>query len=33
VLPAFSKFSGLALIEKKKTDKVFAIANNDLIEV
>jgi metallophosphoesterase superfamily enzyme len=33
VLPAFSKFSGLALIEKKKTDTVFAIANNDLIEM
>jgi len=33
VLPAFSKFSGLALIEKKKTDTVFAIANNDLIQV
>lgn len=33
VLPAFSKFSGLALVEKKKTDKVFAIVNNDLIEM
>lgn len=33
VLPAFSKFSGLALIEKKKTDNVFAIVNNELIEV
>ena len=33
VLPAFSKFSGIALIEKKKTDTVFAIANDDLIEV
>jgi DNA ligase-associated metallophosphoesterase len=33
VLPAYSKFSGLALIEKKKNDKVFAIANNELIEI
>ena len=33
VLPAFSKFSGLALIDKKKTDKVFAIVNDDLIEM
>jgi uncharacterized protein len=33
VLPAFSKFSGLALINKQKTDNVFAIVNNELIEV
>ena len=33
VLPAFSKFSGLALINKKKTDNVFAIVNSELIEV
>jgi DNA ligase-associated metallophosphoesterase len=33
VLPAFSKFSGLALINKKKTDNVFAIVNNELIEM
>lgn len=33
VLPAFSKFSGLALVKKKKTDHVFAIANNELIKV
>jgi DNA ligase-associated metallophosphoesterase len=33
VLPAFSKFSGLALIHKQKTDNVFAIINNELIEI
>jgi DNA ligase-associated metallophosphoesterase len=33
VLPAFSKFSGLALINKHKTDSVFAIVHNELIEV
>jgi DNA ligase-associated metallophosphoesterase len=33
VLPAFSKFSGLALMDKKKTDHVFAIVNGELIEV
>jgi DNA ligase-associated metallophosphoesterase len=33
VLPAFSKFSGLALINKKKTDNVFAIVNDELIEI
>ena len=33
VLPAFSKFSGLALIDKKKTDNVFAIVNDELIKV
>ena len=33
VMPAFSKFSGIYVLDKKKTDKVFAIVNNDLIEV
>lgn len=33
VLPAFSKFSGQALINKKKTDTVFAIVNGELIQV
>ena len=33
VLPAFSKFSGLAVVDKKKTDTVFAIVNDDLMEV
>jgi hypothetical protein len=33
VLPAFSKFSGLAIIDKKKTDNVFAIVNGELMEV
>ena len=33
VLPAYSKFSGLALIEKKKNNKVFAIVNNELLEI
>ncbi len=33
VMPAFSKFSGVYIMDKKKTDKVFAIVNNDLIEV
>jgi len=33
VLPAFSKFSGLALINKQKTDNVFAIVNDELIEI
>ena len=33
VLPAFSKFSGLALIKKKKPDHVFAIVNGELVEV
>jgi DNA ligase-associated metallophosphoesterase len=33
VLPAFSKFSGLALIDKKKTDSVFAIVNDELLEM
>jgi len=33
VLPAFSKFSGLALINKKKTDNIFAIVNGELVEI
>jgi uncharacterized protein len=33
ILPAYSKFSGIALIEKKKKDKVFAIVSNELMEV
>ena len=33
ILPAYSKFSGIALIEKRKKDKVFAIINNELMEV
>jgi hypothetical protein len=33
ILPAFSKFSGLALIDRKKTDHVFAIIKDDLVEV
>jgi uncharacterized protein len=33
VLPAFSKFSGVAMISKQKKDNVFAIVNNELIEV
>lgn len=33
VLPAFSKFSGLALIKKNKTDHVFAIANGELMAI
>ncbi|SFQ41422.1 ligase-associated DNA damage response endonuclease PdeM [Parafilimonas terrae] len=33
ILPAFSKFSGLALINKKKADHVFAIVNGELVEI
>ncbi|HEX5151601.1 MAG TPA: ligase-associated DNA damage response endonuclease PdeM [Parafilimonas sp.] len=33
ILPAFSKFSGLALINKSRTDNVFAIINDELVEV
>lgn len=32
VLPAFSKFSGLASIKPKKADQVFAIVNDQLIK-
>lgn len=31
VLPAFSKFTGIALIEPKRGESVFAIVNNSLI--
>ncbi len=33
ILPAFSKFSGLAIIRKKKTDTVYAIVNNTLVSM
>jgi DNA ligase-associated metallophosphoesterase len=33
ILPAYSKFSGLALIEKKRNDKVFAIVGDELLEI
>ena len=33
ILPAYSKFSGIALVEKRKNDKVFAIINSELMEV
>lgn len=33
ILPAYSTFSGLALIEPKKGESVFIIANNQLIQV
>jgi DNA ligase-associated metallophosphoesterase len=33
ILPAFSKFSGIAKIKKKKSNRVFAIVNNSLIEI
>jgi DNA ligase-associated metallophosphoesterase len=33
VLPAFSKFSGLSLIKKKKAENVFAIVENQLMAV
>lgn len=32
ILPAFSKFSGLATIKPKKADQVFAIVNDNLIQ-
>lgn len=32
ILPAFSKFSGLATIKPKKQDQVFAIVNDQLIQ-
>ncbi|WP_026763091.1 ligase-associated DNA damage response endonuclease PdeM [Sediminibacterium salmoneum] len=32
ILPAFSKFSGLATIKPKKEDQIFAIVNNQLIQ-
>lgn len=33
ILPAFSHFSGLALIEPKKTDHVFAIVNQSIMKL
>jgi len=33
ILPAFSKFSGLAMMKKKKNDTVFAIVNQDLVSI
>lgn len=33
ILPAFSKFSGLAMIRKKKTDTIYAIVNNSLVPI
>ncbi|HLD52634.1 MAG TPA: ligase-associated DNA damage response endonuclease PdeM [Sediminibacterium sp.] len=33
ILPAFSKFSGLALVKPKKQDQVYAIANDNIIKL
>jgi DNA ligase-associated metallophosphoesterase len=33
ILPAFSKFSGYSLIEKRKGEDVFAIVNKELIQL
>lgn len=33
ILPAFSKFSGLAIVKKKKTDTIYAIVNQTLVPV
>ncbi|MBI2274653.1 MAG: ligase-associated DNA damage response endonuclease PdeM [Bacteroidetes bacterium] len=33
ILPAFSKFSGLAIIRKKKADTVYAIVNQSLVAI
>lgn len=33
ILPAFSKFSGLAIVKKKKTDAIYAIVNHTLVPV
>lgn len=33
ILPAFSKFSGLAIVKPKKQDQVFAIVNEQLIQI
>jgi DNA ligase-associated metallophosphoesterase len=33
ILPAFGRFTGLANIKPKKNDKVFAIANESIIEI
>jgi DNA ligase-associated metallophosphoesterase len=33
ILPAFSKFSGMAKVKKEKTNRIFAIVENSLIEI
>lgn len=33
ILPAFSKFSGLAIVKPKKQDQVYAIANDNIIKL
>jgi len=33
ILPAFSQFSGLALIEPKKKDQVYAIVNQSILQI
>jgi len=33
ILPAFSKFSGLAMVKKKKNETVYAIVNHSLIRI
>lgn len=33
ILPAFSKFSGLAILKPKKQDQVYAIANENIIKL
>ncbi|MES2373928.1 MAG: ligase-associated DNA damage response endonuclease PdeM [Bacteroidota bacterium] len=33
VLPAFSKFSGLAMVKKQKHETVYAIVNNTLVKI
>lgn len=33
ILPAFSKFSGMATVKKKKDNRIFAIVENSLIEI
>lgn len=33
ILPAFSKFSGTAKVAKKKSNSIFAIVNQSLIEI
>lgn len=33
ILPAFSKFSGLAIVKPKKQDQVYAIANENIIRL
>jgi len=33
ILPAFSKFSGLAMVKKKKGETIYAIVNQSLVEI